>query len=54
MENKTNLPIVSVTDHNQSLTIIELEERFEMTAAAVDTAKCDDNDVKVEVPIKAA
>ena len=49
MENKTNLPIASVTDNNQSLTIIELEERFELTAAAVDTDKCSGNDVKVEV-----
>jgi hypothetical protein len=35
----------------QALTIVELEERFEMTAAAVDTNKCDNNTVKVEVPV---
>ena len=32
-----------------ALTIIELEERFEMTAAAVDTAKCEGNTVTVTV-----
>ena len=34
-----------------TLTIIELEERFEMTAAAVDTAKCDNNTVTVKVEV---
>jgi hypothetical protein len=29
------------------LTIVELEERFETTAAAADSARCSDNDVKV-------
>ena len=45
-----------LTSLNQAdaLTIVELEERFEMTAAAVDTTKCDNNTVKVEVPIAVA
>ena len=36
-----------------ALTIIELEERFEMTAAAVDTNKCDNNTIVVTVPVLA-
>ncbi len=29
---------------NQALSIMELEERFEMTAAAADALRCGDND----------
>ena len=36
----------------KALTIIELEERFELTAAAIDTNKCSDNDVSVDVKVK--
>jgi hypothetical protein len=36
----------------EALTIIELEERFELTAAAADTDKCSGNDVEVDVKVK--
>jgi len=32
-----------------ALSVVELEERFETTVAAVDTARCDGN--KAEVPV---
>jgi hypothetical protein len=35
----------------EALTIIELEERFEMTAAAVDTNKCSGNTVTVTAKV---
>ncbi len=35
-----------------ALNVTELEDRFEMTVAAVDTARCSDN--KVEAPVKIA
>jgi hypothetical protein len=47
MENQTTLSIAQ-----DALTIVELEERFELTAAAIDTNKCDDNDVKVEAKVR--
>lgn len=31
-----------------ALSVVELEDRFEMTVAAVDTARCDGNEVKIE------
>lgn len=37
---------------NQALSVMELEERFEMTAAAADALRCGDNNsctIKVEV-----
>jgi hypothetical protein len=47
MENQTTLSIAQ-----DALTIVELEERFELTAAAIDTNKCDDNDIKVEAKVQ--
>lgn len=32
-----------------ALSIVELEERFETTVAALDSARCDGNTVKAEV-----
>ncbi len=31
-----------------ALNVVELEDRFEMTVAAVDTARCDNNEVKIK------
>jgi hypothetical protein len=33
--------------NQEALTIVELEERFETTVAALDTARCSDNKVSV-------
>jgi hypothetical protein len=34
-------------DVKKALNVVELEDRFEMTVAAVDTARCSDNEVKL-------
>lgn len=36
------------TKKDESLSIVELEERFETTVAALDTARCDSNTKAVE------
>lgn len=42
-------------DIKKGLNVVELEDRFEMTVAAVDTARCSDNKVEVEAsPTEAA
>ena len=51
MENNTQSNLLTSAD---ALTIVELEARFEMTAAAVDTDKCSDNNVTVKVAAVAA
>ncbi|WP_262889208.1 hypothetical protein [Spirosoma agri] len=35
--------------HEEALTIVELEERFETTVAALDSARCSGNHVKVSL-----
>jgi hypothetical protein len=37
-----------------ALSVVELEDRFEMTVAAVDTARCDDNTVTLSSDATAA
>ncbi|WP_262889783.1 hypothetical protein [Spirosoma endbachense] len=37
-----NLPVY----HDESLTIVELEDRFEMTVAALDSARCSNNSLR--------
>jgi hypothetical protein len=42
-------------DVKKALNVVELEERFEMTVAAVDTARCDGNKVELSAePTEAA
>lgn len=36
-----------------ALSIVELEERFETTVAALDSARCDNNTVKVDIAVAA-
>jgi hypothetical protein len=46
-----------VQDLKQALSVMELEERFEMTAAAADALRCGDNNsctIKTEVPTSTA
>ncbi len=33
----------------KALSVVELEERFEMTVASVDTARCEDNKVTIKI-----
>ena len=35
--------------HDEALTIVELEERFETTVAALDSARCSDNKADVSL-----
>ncbi|MBD2754079.1 hypothetical protein [Spirosoma validum] len=45
-ENKTFAPEQIVESVAEALTVVELEERFELTAAALDSARCSGNKVK--------
>ncbi|MBD2754078.1 hypothetical protein [Spirosoma validum] len=42
-ENKTIAPEQTPESLVEALTVIELEERFELTAAALDSARCSGN-----------